>query len=282
MGSGPWTDADTYTWMASAYFATLWMLPLTIEVSAAFRLNTKSIISYISIIVSILKIIYIIIYNHAELALNPAAGQLYKIYKIFDFIQYVMADIALFYRKQSLCRNELVNILGFPFSLDHFVLGICVVVTSIGKTACLIFPPLICWPIEGNFVFATGIISSLYFDIYAMFKLYRIIATSNDIPLAAGLRLVAPIIWTLTLIILNFYGSFTYQSGYATFFSNCMWNVASVIYPIICLQTNVSTSAAMLLVEAKKKLNRPAGVDNNKVKNASKAIASKAAVSRTK
>ena len=246
MTVGPWVDADNYSWMTGAAVGLIFLPPLALDAFTSYQWT-----AIVAAGVNIIKAITIFLYNEKALVGAADAGFVYKIYKIADYLSFVIGEVALFKRKRVLVPEQSLKAGPLKLNLDHIVIGsVCVLLTT-AKLYCLVFPEKDCWSVDGLVGFSASFISLIYFDAYVIYKLQSVVSDGRVIPLNSRLRLAVPVLWTASLSIMLLSGVLMYQYGVADFYSNAYWNIASVLYPICAVQSFLSTHAAKFLVEAK-------------------------------
>ncbi|KAJ3308543.1 hypothetical protein HDV04_001167 [Boothiomyces sp. JEL0838] len=195
---GAWVAGDDYTWLASALFGAYWIVPLIVETLTSFKRTIMWYIIALAICCNICKVVTVLKYTTMDIVGDPDEGRIYKIYKIFDWLTFFLGDIALYYRKRMIRPIESIAFTVFgtaiSFNLDIVVLVVTMVLTCVGKTACMIMDAGICWTIEG---------SSLY------------------------------------------------ERDMGNIYSNGLWNMSSVLFPIICIDSAINSHGAMFILASK-------------------------------
>ncbi|KAJ3251901.1 hypothetical protein HK103_002006 [Boothiomyces macroporosus] len=149
--------------------------------------------------------------------------------------------------------NWTVSGFKLSFNLDFVVLFITLALTCIGKSACLVMDAGICWPVECDYSDASSVISCLYFDVYYFYLLGKL---ATDAKITTGkkrmIRLFIPVVWTCTGVCFLLQGASLYDRGMANIYSNGLWNMSSVLFPIICIDSAINSHGAMFVLANKK------------------------------
>ncbi|KAJ3250688.1 hypothetical protein HK103_003273 [Boothiomyces macroporosus] len=230
---GAWVAGDDYTWLASALFGAYWIVPLIVETLTSFKRTIMWYIIALAICCNICKVVTVLKYTTMDIVGDPDEGRIYKIYKIFDWLTFFLGDIALYYRKRMIRPIESIAFTVFgkaiSFNLDIVVLVVTMVLTCVGKTACMIMDAGICWTIEGQLAWNAKITSGKK----------RLI------------RLFIPVVWTFTGVLFLLQGSSLYERDMGNIYSNGLWNMSSVLFPIICIDSAINSHGAMFILASK-------------------------------
>ncbi|KAJ3268729.1 hypothetical protein HDV01_002333 [Terramyces sp. JEL0728] len=245
---GAWVAGDDFTWFASALFGAYWLLPLIVETFTSFKKSIMWYVIVVAICCNISKVVTVLMYTVMDSVGDPDEGRIYKIYKIFDWLAFFLGDVAL-----PIEAIEF-NLLGkkIYFNLDIVVLTITMILTCVGKTACMVMDAGICWTIEGNYSDAASVISCLYFDLYYFILLAQLAWNAK---IASGkkrlIRLFIPVVWTFTGVLFLLQGACLYERDMGNIYSNGLWNMSSVLFPIICIDSAINSHGAMFILASK-------------------------------
>ncbi|KAJ3249891.1 hypothetical protein HK103_004299, partial [Boothiomyces macroporosus] len=108
------------------------------------------------------------------------------------------------------------------------------------------------WSINSNIIACEIIINLVYFDGYYLFKVIRTMLRGEKFT-RSELAIFLPLIWTMSGALMYISGTEMYVGNAANFYSNAYWNLASVIYPILSVQSCVSTEMAKYYESTKAK-----------------------------
>ncbi|KAJ3310162.1 hypothetical protein HDV04_005356 [Boothiomyces sp. JEL0838] len=236
--SGPWKDYDNATWLASVIFGAIFLVNLIFETALRFRPAYLWYFVAIACGVNVIKIFLLVDYLQVGW-LNSnwdAADAIYKAYSILQFFIYFCSNLAFYVRKSSVVKEK--------YYLDEIVLGICFCldVASVVPSFMTNAPANI-WDIASNCISAEIWINLLYFDCYYLFRVIQVLLRGDKLT-RAELTILLPLVWTVSTALMYISGTEMYASNEANFYSNAYWNLASVIYPIVSIQSCVSAEIA--------------------------------------
>ncbi|KAJ3324157.1 hypothetical protein HDV06_000698 [Boothiomyces sp. JEL0866] len=233
--SGPWTDADNASWLASVIFGAIFLTNLIVETFLRFKKNSYMwYFVAIACVVNIVKIAILVDYLQIGWLNNnwAAADPIYKAYSILQFFIYFASDIAFYIRKHSVVKEK--------YYLDEVVLAVCFCLDVASVVpSFLTNAPANIWDIASNCISAEIWINFLYFDCYYLFRVIQVLLRGNKFT-RAELTILLPLVWTSSTALMYISGTEMYSANQANFYSNAYWNLASVIYPIVAVQSCVS------------------------------------------
>ncbi|KAJ3311586.1 hypothetical protein HDV04_003964, partial [Boothiomyces sp. JEL0838] len=160
----------------------------------------------------------------------------YKAYSILQFFIYFCSNLAFYTRKKSVVKEN--------YYIDEIILAVCFCldVASVIPSFMTNAPANI-WNIASNCISAEIWVNLLYFDCYYLFRVIQVLLRGNKLT-RAELTILLPLVWTISTALMYISGTEMYSADKATFYSNAYWNLASVIYPIVSVQSCVSAEIA--------------------------------------
>ncbi|KAI8892519.1 hypothetical protein BC833DRAFT_625745 [Globomyces pollinis-pini] len=266
---GAWDTLDDATWRCSALFVFYWLVSLSLETYCRFKLDLMWISVAISIPLNAVKMIIVMIYSE-KLLINDIDGAYSTLwwYYIVNIFVYYAQHIAMYQRKK-LIRPE-------SYYVDELILLILSITTTVGNVLCLLNVRK-CWAESSNTIVAALVISFVYFDIYYCLK---VLAVYNNDQVSPRKRLlvIIPAWWTISNTFVYGYGSIVYAHGMADFYTNALWNLASLLIPIVAIQSNIATNVTNF-VRDQSSSNQP--TSSSLAKSASKSAKSKKSAAAT-
>ncbi|KAI8893865.1 hypothetical protein BC833DRAFT_568854 [Globomyces pollinis-pini] len=242
--AGPWNPVDDYTWGISGLYALFWVGYLVVELVARFKVNALWITVAIAIPLNVIKCLIIVIYSYLLMQMQlESAVQLLKWYYITSGAVALTQHAAMYQRKHTLIPER--------YYLDELILVVLACITTYGELYCVMFTDPKCWLVESNMVFASNMLSLVYFDVY--YCVYISTMYKNQSGLKDRIKILLPCYWTLFNTLACGVGVLKFSFGSATFYSNALWNLSYMIMPLVAIQSNISTSVQSFVLSASKK-----------------------------
>lgn len=246
-----WTANDDLTWLASAVFGFFWILPLSIETIFRFKRGFLWITVTTSIVLNVFKLLIVINYN--EFLRNPSpnvsTGTLYKILEVANVLVYLSYNIAMYIRKKAVVPSK--------WHWDLIMLILISVITVAASVLCVVGIHN-CWVYSGLTVSLAILLTVAYFDFYYCYCVFK--SVHGKFAVRRALQAMMPSVWTSMTALAYVYGSTVYSIGVARFYSNAIWNFASVLLPLVTIQSNISTNVGGFLASFKNPTDSSAAV----------------------
>jgi hypothetical protein len=234
-----WTEIDDATWAAAAAFCLLYLGSLTIETICRFKRTLMWYVVVVAIPLNVAKMIIVMVYTGLLQKGDPLWRDVFRWYYIVNIFVYLTQHIALYQRKKVVRPD--------PYYLDEIVLVTLSIVSTVGNLPCLVGMNM-CWAYSGNILLSTLVVSFLYFDIYYCYKIMVIYQGVTDV--RKRILLMLPAYWTITQTFLYGLGTILYSYGASEFYTNWYWNMACLLFPIVAIQSNISTNVNTFVQES--------------------------------
>jgi hypothetical protein len=247
--AGNWTPNDDATWAAFLIIGFFWLIPLAIETFFRFQKNFKWSVIAFGIFLNCLKIFLLSVYLYFGWSLGRwgEAKAYYSVYGVVQILLYISSDVVMYLRKKLIAPED-------HFYLDEIVLGLCNLL-NLGAgvpNVVLPTPPENLWEYTSNILTAAIFLNVIYFDIFYIYRFMQIfIKNQKKVKWNNVLPMLLPVTWTLVSGVSYLMGSVVYSMGKANFYTNAIWNFASVVYPIVSFQSNISVASAHFLLTTK-------------------------------
>lgn len=222
-----WNKVDSITWWASGIFGFFLIFPLAFEIYVRYKPNALWRTVIAALVMNILKCILVIKYNEFVYNDNPLQDIFFRIVSASELPVYIFQDIALYTRKTRICPSTT--------KMDQYVLGFLVFCGVADTFTCFVIGNLYCWVYSCTVKSIHLLILMLYFDVYYCFT----VATSSHRNTALYIVLL-PVVGTFGNALGYIVGNTAYITGYSNVYTNCIWNVTSVLLPLVALQSSIS------------------------------------------
>ena len=168
-------------------------------------------------------------------------------YGILEFLSYLCADVTMYQRKKQLVPEK-----GY---YDEIALALCCCFNIAGIVPTLTTKDAeTVWTLQWSFLSCAMGVNLVYFDLFYTYRFSKLLMKNKkNLNWKRMTPLLIPVLWTVMPAISCMVGVAVYSQGIANFYTNAYWNLASVIYPICSIQSNISSNAANVLATIKSK-----------------------------